>query len=57
MKTKHYVLFGLMMLISINLFSQVKQNEILSKDARGVPNFLKFKETKLEFSDNAVKSF
>lgn len=45
------------MLISSNLFSQVKQNEILSKDAKGIANFLKFKETKLESSDNAVKSF
>ncbi|QTE21815.1 M4 family metallopeptidase [Polaribacter cellanae] len=57
MKTKHYILFGLIMLISSNLFSQVKQNEILSKDAKGIANFLKFKETKLESSDNAVKSF
>lgn len=57
MKTKHYILFGLIMLLSCNLFSQVKQNEILSKDAKGVPNFLKFKETKLESSSNTVKSF
>lgn len=57
MKTKHYILFGLIMLLSCNLFSQVKQNEILSKDAKGIPNFLKFKKTKLESSDSAVKSF
>jgi len=57
MKTKYYILFGLIMLFSNSLFSQVKQNEIISKDIKGIPNFIKFKETKLESSNNSVKSF
>ncbi|MEN8857940.1 MAG: M4 family metallopeptidase [Flavobacteriaceae bacterium] len=57
MKTKHYILFWLMTLLSSNIFSQVKQNEIQSKDAKGVPTFLKLKDTKLLHSDYAIKLF
>lgn len=56
MKTKHYIFFGLI-LFSNYVFSQVKQSEILLKDAQGFPTFIKFKETKIKFSNTSVKDF
>lgn len=57
MKTKYYILFGLIVLFSNSVFSQAKQSEILSKDTQGHSIFIKFKETKVESSNASIKSF
>lgn len=55
MRTKITIL--LIILSFSNLFGQVNENEILQRDNRGVPKYLKLKETKISDDLKSIKDF
>lgn len=52
-----YFLVIALFFIQNQSFSQVKQNEIIAKDVMGYPNFIKFKDTKIENSMDSIQDF
>ena len=55
MKTKSLIL--LLFFCLTNLFAQVKESEISSRDKMGQPKFIKFNETKVSDDPQAIKIF
>ncbi|RRQ45214.1 M4 family metallopeptidase [Chryseobacterium sp. SC28] len=54
---KRKLLFTCLLFSSIFSFSQVKENEIISKDKNGSPDLINFIETKVKADDKSVNAF
>ena len=57
MRTKNYILLLLLIFISNGAFSQVKEQEIISKTKKGIPKLIRFNETKVTSDKEEVNSF
>jgi Zn-dependent metalloprotease len=54
---KKFTILFYLLVLSFGLFSQVKDEEIVLKDQKGKPSLIKFKDTKVNSDEFAVKSF
>jgi len=57
MKTKNYILLLLLIFLSNSMFSQVKEQEIISKTKKGIPKLIRFEETKISSEKKELNKF
>jgi len=57
MKTKNYILILLLIFLSNSMFSQVKEQEIISKTKKGIPKLIRFEETKVSSEKKELNKF